>query len=449
MIAHTSNRLYDDFDHVFEFLEKSTDDSMSEENVSSAIGYLLDLRKEFLTQAISKDVAEEFPVGDTTYDEPIKVERQAGVNFVGMRLPVNSRKSMVAIVPASFPTSGFSIPSITGSVSAPDTLGNPKRKFDWGQSGRNKRGNRKITSNSFSNYLTPHKGALEDMPITNLFDFWSWVEYQDFFCQPLKESLLNDLHIKSASSGEVGGSYAHEESKTTEDSTCLSSMSDTCWEDTEIIPFYYQRLLGCLVLNGTSWSQSKIYESMYCTNDQENLWMYEPGKAEVLDGSFAKFPMLPNDHKLDQSEVHVMDVSRIPLKVKTTAVLGMCGILKKDMIYFENGVDEAEKKAERNVNSDEISGGLRQLITDSAQIEGEIVSRVANMRENISSGFQLGSNKNDGDIRKQKEYERSTYTKWHKCLQRHNFDGVSGSVKKHSNMSTLAISTPSFAELPW
>ena len=447
------------------------------------------------------------------YDDFLnQLECQVKVSFTGVGIPIKDKK-IPATVPHDFQLRGKaqSIDKFGQSdhVVAPTMSFAHVTKRKSGQNGRTKRAMRKISASSFSNHLTPFKGSLEDMEIANLFDYWSWIEYQEIFNSSLRADSINELQFRplfadtklhqielpgakkkhiylppyhvnlkdseyhnggkgspSKGSGAPEGKADAEKNESEighEDSGHnlyreIDGMSSNDQANANSLPFYYQRLLNSLILTDERDVKSGVfkdlettenYEVRGCTDQSEFLFSELLKESNTHTSSF----IMENETNVSQEiNAGVFDMSWMSLSHKTNGILGICGIIENVMVkYDEHGEDIFQKKARKEGPYDQINASLRGMLRQVREVDHEVNQKIASLWHNISNTKGVMGIKNESELRKHREHEKSMYIKWEKYLKKKGMESFltrSGAASL-SLMAAPAQEQGAYAELPW
>ena len=451
-----------------------------------------------------------------------QVECQVNVTFVGLGIPSSQNlKKKLAVVPHQFQLRGKSqvgagFEQNNSTIASTESLAQgTKRKLD--QNGTAKRAMRKISSNSFSNCLTPYKGPLEDMQITNLFDYWSWIEYQDIFNPSLKAESINELQFRplvadvklpkivlpGSNKDYVNLPPYYDNLKGTEyykcgsrsatttdsDSNCTSGIASHYTVQTEEneykvgnkdhdsidhnentvsnshgqtnadnLPFYYQRLLSSLIMIDEKDAKDEASEDFSTVEEDKarecakmcQFWPSVP-PAEIVEDAFSL--LIHNDARTsDEVKAGSLDTSEISVSQKTNGILGACRIIESKMIkYDERGVDILQERAQKERLDDQINVSLREMLREVKTLDYVVNDKIAHLRRNIFENKGVMGIKNDGELRKHREFEKSVYIKWEKYLKKVGLESFLSRTGAAS-LSLMVVPTQEksvYAELPW
>ena len=115
----------------------------------------------------------------------------------------------------------------------------------------------------------------------------------------------------------------------------------------------------------------------------------------------------------------VFDMSWMSLSHKTNGILGICGIIENVMVkYDEHGEDIFQKKARKEGPYDQINASLRGMLRQVREVDHEVNQKIASLWHNISNTKGVMGIKNESELRKHREHEKSMYIKWEKYLKK-------------------------------
>ena len=438
----SSKDFIEGFEDTYMFL--SADNALSSSTVLTAINYLQNLKKDYLATFRSLAPSEEAGLYiDDTANTDNSLESLVQVTMCGIRLnPSLSSKTMQAIVPASFctgpnvaaPSSSSTLPSTT-FVTTGDSSFKRKNQF-LSDTVAKKKGNQKVNI-----------GALEDMQVSNLYDFWNWIERNQYFSQPMKENSLSDLQFLDGMCGDqaklnisvkteniVTEDDDEDEQEKQEQEEAEEEKNDML--ATERMSFYYQRLLSSIVV-GYAEETALCFQAEYSKSSAEcSLGQNDLKKLKKCSSK--------SYQKKKNTLFDRIDLNWMTLQQKTTATLGVSGILSQDMITYENGIDVSEEIAETEGEFDRIHGCLRSMIAEVSELELDINRRLAALRTAMGYGtvgpFKC---KVEAELRKAREHEKSLLAKWHKYQKKYSI------LTEATTMIIKVEEKNNFVELPW
>lgn len=308
------------------------------------------------------------------------------------------------------------------------------------------------------------------MPIINLHDFWKWFESNQYFVQSLKEHSLDDLQFlpNNIDSKDHLDIYRIEESRQQQclqdDAFNSKSRNIIFSKDDEeksvftnqCLDFYYQRLVGAILighqsdrkLDNDNNNQNYSDKCSSSSGGMINHIQSKNSNKKIENSNEENFDYLKKDSLQSPG---LIDISWMSLQHRTTAILGISGILSPDMIRYENGIDVIEVAAEfsGDFEFDAISSELRIASVELSKVELTVNHRLAELRKNISCCESGDKFKGDKELRSLREYEKSLYTKWQK-YQKKNYNILT--VADHNiglpHSSGLGNEV-AFEEIPW
>lgn len=224
----------------------------------------------------------------------------------------------------------------------------------------------------------------------------------------------------------------------------------------DTLPFYYQRLLNSLILTDVSDLSYNEHEDLLTKIDDkegdenQDSSVLPTGIDEYVD----VFSLLVQQVESESQEADdgILDASWMTLSLKTNGILGLCGMLEKGKVeYDEKNVDIAQERARKEGPYDQINAFLRVKLHQVTGVDHEVNQKIANLWRCISDTNGVMGIRKEGELRKHREYEKNLYIKWEKYLKKMGMDSC---MKKSGAASLTLMTAPApeqgaYTELPW